>query len=147
MRIRYSQRKEADRRIPRCKRYFIRVKKKSRLRFKPDELPENAAPKEEAPKAPPTKKEQQKPQKPDKATGKTGKRKDAAPKKKADAPKLDSKAVPKEKALPPTTLHFEENRPKRLAAVVAANTLYPRAIAGLIHRIGGGKEDIALLQF
>ena len=87
------------------------MKKKSRLRFKPDELPENAAPKEEAPKAPP-KKEQQESQKPDKATGKTGKKKDAAPKKKADAPKPEGKAVPKEKAVPPTTLHFEENRPK-----------------------------------
>ena len=87
------------------------MKKKSRLRFKPDELPENAAPKEEAPKAP-TKKEQEKPQKPGKATGKTGKKKDDAPKKKADVPKPDSKAVPKEKAAPPTTLHFEENRPK-----------------------------------
>ena len=84
------------------------MKKKSRLRFKPDELPENAAPKEEAPKAPPTKKDQQKPQKP----AKTERKKDAAPKKKADAPKPDGKAVPKEKAAPPTTLHFEENRPK-----------------------------------
>ena len=96
------------------------MKKKSRLRFKPDELPENAAPKEEVSKAPqkeeatkaPQKNKQEKSKKPDKTSGKAGKGKASESKKKTEAPKPEGKAVPKEKAAPPTSLHFEENRPK-----------------------------------
>ena len=88
------------------------MSKKSRLRFKPDELPEKdtpkeAAPKKEPPKSPtPEKKVQQKAKRPEKAEGK----KNADPRKKTDTP--NGKPAAKEKAAPPTSLRFEENRPK-----------------------------------
>ena len=83
------------------------MNKKSRLRFKPDELPEKDTPKKESPKSPtPEKKVQQKAKRPEKAEGK----KNADPRKKTDTP--NGKTAAKEKAPSPTSLHFEENRPK-----------------------------------
>ena len=84
------------------------MSKKSRLQFRPEELPEQEAPKVEAEtKKPPRKPiKQDKPKK--KGAQKQAKEKPAVRGKTAEK----SKAVPQEKAAPPTSLHFEEDRLK-----------------------------------
>ena len=84
------------------------MSKKSRLQFRPEELPEQKAPKVEAEtKKPPRKPiKQDKPKK--KGAQKQAKEKPAVKEKTAEK----GKAVPQEKAAPSTSLHFEEDRPK-----------------------------------
>ena len=84
------------------------MSKKSRLQFRPEELPEQEAPKVEAE----TKKPPRKPVKQDKPK-KKGAQKQAKEEpvvKRKTAGK--GKAVQQEKAAPSTSLHFEEDRPK-----------------------------------
>ena len=83
----------------------------SRLQFRPEELPEQEVPKVETEKAEP-KKNPRKPVKqgkPKKNGGQTAEKEKPASKGKAAE---KGKAVPPEKAALPTTLHFEEDRPK-----------------------------------
>ncbi len=84
------------------------MSKKSRLQFRPEELPEQEAPKVEAEtKKPPRKAvEQDKCKK--KGAQKQAKEKPAVKGKTANK----GKAAPQEKAAPSTSLHFEEDRPK-----------------------------------
>ena len=84
------------------------MSKKSRLQFRPEELPEQDAPKVEAEtKKPPRKPvKQDKPKK--KGAQKQAKEKPAVKGKTAGK----GKATPQEKAAPSTSLHFEEDRPK-----------------------------------
>lgn len=90
------------------------MSKKSRLQFRPEELPEQEVPKVEAEtKKPPRKPiKQDKPKK--KGAQKQAKEKPAVRGKTAEK----SKAVPQEKAAPPTSLHFEEDRPKAPSKLV-----------------------------
>ena len=84
------------------------MSKKSRLQFRPEELPEQEAPKVEAE----TKKNPRKPVKQDEP------KKKGAQKQAKEIPAVKGKtaekgkAVPQEKAAPSTSLHFEEDRPK-----------------------------------
>ena len=84
------------------------MSKKSRLQFRPEELPEQEVPKVEAE----TKKPPRKPVKQDKPKKKSAQKqaKEEPVVKRKTAGK--GKAVPQEKAVPPTSLHFEEDRPK-----------------------------------
>ena len=84
------------------------MSKKSRLQFRPEELPGQEVPKVEAEtKKPPSKAlKQDKPKK--KGAQKQAKEKPAVKGKTAEK----GKAVPQEKAAPSTSLHFEEDRPK-----------------------------------
>ena len=87
------------------------MSKKSRLQFRPEELPEQDTPKVEPEKAEP-KKNPRKPIKqstPKKKGGQTASKEKPASKRKATE---KSKAVRQEKAAPSTSLHFEEDRPK-----------------------------------
>jgi len=87
------------------------VSKKSRLQFRPEELPEQDTPKAKAEETKP-KKSPRKPikqGKPKKKGGQTAAKEMSASKGKAAE---KGKAAPPEKAVPPTTLHFEEDRPK-----------------------------------
>ena len=87
------------------------MSKMSRLQFRPEELPEQEVPKVETEKAEP-KKNPRKPVKqgkPKKNGGQTAEKEKPASKGKAAE---KGKAVPPEKAALPTTLHFEEDRPK-----------------------------------
>ena len=87
------------------------MSKKSRLQFRPEELPEQDAPKAEAEETKP-KKSPRKPvkqSKPKKKGGQTAAKEKVASKGKAAE---KGKAAPPEKAAPPTSLHFEEDRPK-----------------------------------
>ena len=87
------------------------MSKKSRLQFRPEELPEQEVPKLD-PEKPEMKKNPRKPVKQDKpmkkGAQKQAKEKPAVRGKTAEK----SKAVPQEKAAPSTSLHFEEDRPK-----------------------------------
>ena len=87
------------------------MSKKSRLQFRPEELPEQDAPKAEAEETKPKKSprkpvKQSKPKK--KGVQNQAKEKPAVKEKAAEK----GKAAPQEKAAPPTSLHFEEDRPK-----------------------------------
>ena len=85
------------------------MSKKSRLQFRPEELPEQDAPKVEIAETK-SKKNQRKPVKQSKPKkGQTAAKEKPASKRKADE---KGKAAPPEKATPPTLLHFEEDRPK-----------------------------------
>ena len=87
------------------------MSKKSRLQFRPEELPEQKVPKLEPEKAEP-KKNPRKPVKqnrPKKKGGQTASKEKPASKGKAAE---KGKAAPPEKAALPTSLHFEEDRPK-----------------------------------
>lgn len=87
------------------------MSKKSRLQFRPEELPEQEVPKAEPEKAEP-KKNPRRPIKqgtPKKKGGQTAVKENVATKGKAAE---KGKAAPPEKAAPPTSLHFEEDRPK-----------------------------------
>ena len=87
------------------------MSKKSRLQFRPEELPEQDTPKVAPEKAEP-KKNPRKPIKqstPKKKGGQTASKEKPASKRKATE---KGKAAPPEKAAPPTSLHFEEDRPK-----------------------------------
>ena len=87
------------------------MSKKSRLQFKPEELPEQDAPKVEAEETKP-KKSLRKPikqSKPKKKGGQTAAKEKTAVKGKSTE---KGKAAPPEKTAPPTSLHFEEDRPK-----------------------------------
>ena len=81
------------------------MSKKSRLQFRPEELPEQDAPKVEPEKAEPKKN----PRKPVKQGQPKKKGAQTSSKEKTGA---KGKAAPQEKAAPPTLLHFEEDRPK-----------------------------------
>ncbi len=84
---------------------------KSRLQFRPEELPEQDAPKVEIAETKP-KKNPRKPikqSKPKKKGGQTAAKEKTAVKGKSTE---KGKAAPQEKAAPPTSLHFEEDRPK-----------------------------------
>ena len=87
------------------------MSKKSRLQFRPEELPEQEAPKVEPEKAEP-KKNPRKPVKQSKPKKKGGRiaEKEKPPSKEKAVEK--GKVAPPEKAVPPTSLHFEEDRPK-----------------------------------
>ena len=87
------------------------MSKKSRLQFRPEELPEQDVLKDEPKKAEPKKNERKsaKQGKPRKKGAQTPQKEKAAAKGKATA---KSDAAPQEKVTSPTTLHFEENRPK-----------------------------------
>ena len=85
------------------------MSKKSRLQFKPEELPEQDAPKVEIAETKP-KKNPRKPVKQNKPKkGQTTAKEKPASKGKATE---KGKAAPQEKAAPSTSLHFEEDRPK-----------------------------------
>ena len=85
------------------------MSKKSRLQFRPEELPEQDAPKVEIAETK-SKKNQRKPVKQSKPKkGQTAAKEKPASKRKADE---KGKAAPPEKAAPSTSLHFEEDRPK-----------------------------------
>ena len=87
------------------------MSKKSRLQFRPEELPEQDAPKVD-PEKPETKKN------PCKAVKQDKRKKKGAQKQAKEKPAFKGKtagkgkAAPPEKAAPPTSLHFEEDRPK-----------------------------------
>ena len=76
------------------------MSKKSRLCFRPDEMPEKDIPKKKAQKPSLPGKEEAKPKKPVRPEGKQ------------EANAAVKSTGPQEKAVSPTTLHFEENRPK-----------------------------------
>lgn len=85
------------------------MSKKSRLQFRPEELPEQEAPKVEIAETKP-KKNPRKPVKQNKPKkGQTAAKEKTASKRKAAE---KGKAAPQEKAVPSTSLHFEEDRPK-----------------------------------
>ena len=87
------------------------MSKKSRLQFRPEELPEQDAPKLEPEKAE-TKKPPRKPVKQSKPK-KKGRQTETKEKPVSKGKTSDKgKAAPQEKAAPPTSLHFEEDRPK-----------------------------------
>lgn len=116
------------------------MSKKSRLQFRPEELPEQEAPKVEAE----TKKPPRKPAKQDKPK-KKGAQKQAKEKPVVKGKTVEKgKAVPQEKAAPSTSLHFEEDRPKPPSKLVHRTEQVVRTEARQVLRDENEDDNVAV---
>ena len=119
------------------------MSKKSRLQFRPEELPEQDTPKAEAEETKP-KKSPRKPikqGKPKKKGGQTAAKEMSASKGKAAE---KGKAAPPEKAAPPTSLHFEEDRPKPPSKLLHHTEQVVRAEARQVLRDENQDDNVAV---
>ena len=117
------------------------MSKKSRLQFRPEELPEQEAPKVEIAETKP-KKNPRKPVKQNKPKkGQTAAKEKTASKRKAAE---KGKAAPQEKAVPSTSLHFEEDRPKPPSKLLHHTEQVVSTEARQVLRDENGDDNVAV---